>query len=144
MSYPRPAGKLPKDSALAWFETLEERRLLAVAINGGFLMVQGTPSDDKLIVSLDPHDSNTLVVDDNADDSTIGKSYRFDIHQLSLDITGIYLIGDSGSDLLQIDESNGPIRFACHIMGDSGDDTLIGGPGDDNLPHAGCLSVPMT
>ncbi len=125
MSYPRPLSLSQIASAPASVEYLENRTLLTVTIVDNLLTVQGTSADDVIIVSLDSHDPSTLVIADNE------RNYRFDIKQLSLDITAIYLVGDSGNDLLQINEAYGYITFTCRADGGTGDDTIIGAYGND-------------
>jgi len=58
-------GKEAKVAQLAAIEELESRRLLSVNINNGDLIIQGTPGDDVITLTVDADDPNTLVIDDN-------------------------------------------------------------------------------
>src|SRR4051812_45632512 len=112
-------------SSLLFAEQLEARTLLSVTIANGEMQIFGTDADDVIVIRLDADDPNLLVIEDN-DVSTF-----YEKRQLSLDVFAFFIEGFDGNDLLQIDESNGKIRIGVQIQGDAGDDTIIGGSGND-------------
>src|SRR3954469_3986648 len=111
-------------------EQLESRTLLSVTIQGGEMIVQGTDSDDVIIIHLDASDPNLLVIEDN-DVPTF-----FDRRQLSLEVLAFFVQGGDGSDFLQVDETNGKIHIGFTFQGEGGDDTIIGGSGNDFISGA--------
>ena len=121
------AQQHPTTGRAAAFEPLEQRRLLTVQLQDGFLIIDGTNSDDEIILSLDADDRRTLIVDDN------GQRHTFTLRQLALDVKGAFVTLGPGADLFEVDQTNGAIRFAIQVLGGSGDDTIIGGGGHDAL-----------
>jgi Ca2+-binding RTX toxin-like protein len=108
-------------------ELLETRRMFAVEITDGFLLVTGTNGDDEIIISIDADDRNSLIIDDN------GQRHAFDVRQIGFDIRGIQVAAGPGADLVEVDQKNGSIKAAFVFFGGSGDDTLIGGGGHDAI-----------
>jgi hypothetical protein len=100
-------------------ETLESRQVPTVALgNGGVLVIQGTPGDDRVIVRQDQN-ANTLTVNDNGVSSTFAAS----------SVTRIAVFLGDGNDWL--DACN--VRMPVTAFGGNGNDTLIGGLADDAL-----------
>src|SRR5436190_11870114 len=108
-------------------EELESRTLLSWTMQDGVLLITGTDADDVITISLDASDSNLLVVTDNDVPSFFNK------HDLAFDVHAIVMQGLDGNDDLEVDESNGRINFAVQATGDAGDDTIVGGSGNDFL-----------
>jgi Ca2+-binding RTX toxin-like protein len=100
-------------------ETLEQRRVLSVALDHGVLVVRGTAGDDQLQIYAS-READRLTVKDNGLDTS------FAVAQ----ITGILIQGGDGNDLLS---DWGDLALPMTISGGTGDDTLIGGVAHDQF-----------
>src|SRR5437016_2514541 len=108
-------------------ESFEPRRLLSVAplptLDGnGILHIQGTRHRDHITVSLET-DASKLDVTVNGVTSTFSTD----------DVHGIVATGGNGKDDIEISEANGLIFIPATLSGGNGNDTLVGGSGDDQL-----------
>src|SRR5688572_11448472 len=104
-------GKRPwgaEAGASPWFEALEGRRLMSVALAGGTLKITGTAGDDAYVVSINPDDATQLDV------SMCGHTDTFAL----ADITKMIKVklGD-GEDVFEVDDSNGPVNIRFKIEG---------------------------
>ena len=120
---PRKHRRKNSISPQSLIETLEGRRMLSVSVLNGALIVNGTPGDDTITVSLDP--------------VTKGM-FRVSVNGLlnGVDAVGLKRINISsleGNDLVLIDQSAGKITLPVNIAGGSGNDTMTGGSGADVL-----------
>src|SRR5689334_5190761 len=105
-------------------EVLELRRLLAAAVaptptldSNGILTVTGTAHADDITISLENADATKLDVNVDGTVTTFNTA----------DVKGIAAIGASGSDDIEIDQSNGAIDVPVTMAGGNGNDTLVGG-----------------
>jgi Ca2+-binding RTX toxin-like protein len=97
-------------------ETLESRRLLAVAVNSGVLTITGTGGADTYVVTRSG--SNIVVVENG------GGPQNFAVGS----VTSITASLGGGSDSLLISDD---VTQRSTINGEAGNDTLDGGGGDD-------------
>jgi hypothetical protein len=102
-------------------ERLEDRLAPSISVRSGVLSVVGTPQSDKAIITLKPGDASRLLVTLN------GETQRFVADR----IDQIRVTGGASRDLIEIDQSNGPILIPTMLNGQRGNDTIIGGGAAD-------------
>lgn len=116
-------------------EMLEERLCLSTSevalpvvsantatLRNGTLLVQGSNKSDTIKLSLAVEDHGLLQVDIN------GKmAGRFSL----TDVNFVRTYGLGGSDMMTVDEGEGPITKRVYMFGGNGNDTMITGSGDD-------------
>jgi Ca2+-binding RTX toxin-like protein len=117
----------------AVLETLEGRRLLSTTLASGVLSVNtGNVSDDNVSLALIPF-GPSIVVSEN------GTNRQFDIH----DVSGIKISTGGGNDRITLSNDTLTINIGvtqfhfalprATITGGSGNDTIQGGPGADEI-----------
>ena len=110
--------------AVSSVEQLESRTLLSAgpSLRGGLLMIKG---DNKIandiLVQLDASDATKLNVTFNGDTTTYNVA----------DVGRMKILGGKKNDRFEISELNGSISIAASLQGNQGNDTLIGGSGND-------------
>ncbi len=109
--------------AMVPVEVLESRDVPSATLSGGVLNIVGSSRADTVVVTLTPGDPTKLDVNEN------GRHRVFNASQ----VTSIKANGNSGNDLIEIDQSNGQITARTTLLGGAGNDTLIGGGGVDSL-----------
>ena len=112
-------------STMALSEMLESRTLLSSAsVSDGVLHIQG---DLKTANSISVHRTNSvdITVSINGKDQVFSSACN--------DITQIVIDGGNLADRLVVNESDGPLGIPVVMNGKVGDDTLIGGSGNDVL-----------
>ena len=102
-----------KNLNAAVIETLQSRRLLAVAVSGAQMFVTGTAGDDHVLISLDVADPSKLDVNLN------GQVQQFD----RTSITSIDVEAGAGPDQIVVDESAGGITIPMTLSGGGGNDS---------------------
>jgi len=116
-------------------EMLEERLCLSTSeaalpvvsantatLRNGTLLVQGSNKSDTIRMSLAVEDHGLLQVDIN------GKlAGRFSL----ADVKFVRTYGLGGSDMMTVDEAEGPITTRVYMFGGNGNDTIMTGSGDD-------------
>src|SRR5439155_5394923 len=101
----------------AFFEPLEDRRLLAIDLNSGVLNIVGTNRNDKILVD---SDGTNVTVHFGRDTQSF----------LATDVTSITIDGQKGNDRIEIGDA---VTVAATIFGGDGNDRLKGGSGNDIL-----------
>lgn len=113
-------------------ESLEERRLLAAGAfieGGGKLVVRGTAGNDQIYLANDPANSSELRV-------TVG-SQSWDFAKTR--VQQIRVEAGRGND--RIEASSGIGKAPLFVLGDAGNDTLVGGDNNDCLLGGGEADV---
>src|SRR2546421_9316020 len=98
-------------------QTLEQRRMLSVAVIDGRLCVGGTAHGDHIAVSVDPGEVNVTM---NENPRHFGLD---EVMRLRIQARG-------GNDVVTLDRS---VRLHSMVDGGAGDDSLTGGFGHDDL-----------
>jgi uncharacterized secreted protein with C-terminal beta-propeller domain len=122
------AGFIFSAAAQPVCQQLESRTLLSATIwtiNGDR---DGTPTDDTIVIQLDPNNSKQLqaIVNDEIVDTCLIKN-----------VSGIQINGGRGDDDITIDLGPDLDNIGSTILGGRGDDTITGGSGDDQLRGGG-------
>src|SRR5437764_6266042 len=91
-------------------ENLEERRLLSAVLVDGVLTIKGSTSDDSIVLSLAEGDSTHLAVNVNGTVTTFSISA----------VTRIVAYGNSGADLMKVDNVLGVVPFGVCLKGGDG------------------------
>jgi len=115
-------------AAHAVCDRLESRLLLTATvwtINGD---IDGTPTDDTIVVQLDPANSKQLqaLVNDEVAATRLIKNVK-----------SIVINGGGGDDDIAVDLGPDLDNIDATILGGKGDDTITGGSGDDELRGGG-------
>src|SRR4051812_14811788 len=97
-------------SADFFMQTLEERRMLSVAVVDGTLCVRGTDHGDRISVSVDHGQFNV---------SVNGHTHHFGLE----DVTKLKIQARGGNDLVSLDRS---VRLHSMVDGGAGDDSMMG------------------
>src|SRR5438105_2380552 len=106
----------------AFFEVLEDRRLMSFTFTAGVLTVNGTAANDAITVSR--QDANTLRLSDN------GIVNLFD----NGSVRRIVMNGLAGNDQLKVVSTSAlPVKQPATLNGGDGNDILVGGDGNDHL-----------
>ena len=105
------------------FEHLEPRSLFSVPGGSDPWLIQGTPGDDEIIVSVDPADSSRLVVKIGGE---VVESRTID------EVSRLKVFGLQGDDTIRINLPGG-VMIPASLHGGRGDDSLYGGAGNDFL-----------
>src|SRR5947208_2021993 len=110
-------------------EALEGRRLLSagptpVSVNSGQLRIKGTNGPDVIVVSLNATDATKLDVSLN------GTVTQVDAAQVT---RVIRVDGRGGNDDIRVDQTNGTISIPLIVEAGPGDDSVVGGSGDDRI-----------
>ena len=103
-------------------ESLESRRLFAMAFDNGVLVVTGSDAEDHVLVRSNPADSAQLLINLNG----VEKSFT------AATLPGIRFELGGGRDFLIVTESkNASVNVPMTINGGGGNDLLFGGSGND-------------
>ncbi|HET6249464.1 MAG TPA: hypothetical protein VFE47_17365 [Tepidisphaeraceae bacterium] len=89
----------------------------------GVVHAEGTPRNDYIEITLDAGDPSKLDVIIN------GTVAQFPLAS----VTGIVAAGGPGNDTIEVSELNGAIDLPATLTGGPGNDTLVGGSGNDSL-----------
>jgi hypothetical protein len=92
-------------------------------VHPGPLVINGTPGNDVIRVSIDPRDASRLDVVVN------GVTTRYALAA----ITGIRISSGQGNDDVETNELNGAVTIPMTLVGGNGNDTLVGGSGNDSI-----------
>lgn len=103
----------------AVLEALESRRLFAINLVAGVLVVTGTTGDDVITVYKDNGSSNVLV---DMNGSTFGP---YTPTQISAN--KVKVVGDAGNDQINLWQSGGgfDLQYPGEVYGDDGDDLIL-------------------
>ena len=104
-------------------ESLESRRLLAVTLDQGTLLITGTHKKDTITLTIDGSTPGQVSVRFN------GFVRRFRIG----DLKQINIQAGQGDDLIKIDNGKVNLTMPTRLYGSGGDDTIIGGRGKDRI-----------
>jgi hypothetical protein len=148
-----PAGAVRSHSSR--FESLEPRRLLSASVQGGTLLVTGTPGNDTITIDFNKQKSlyqvsinksvqtfrartvNAISVDAGAGNDSVILTPRVAINATLLGGAGNdTLTGGSSTDLIEGGFGNDLLHGGNGndlLYGDAGNDTLFGDAGNDTL-----------
>jgi Ca2+-binding RTX toxin-like protein len=104
-------------------ESLETRRLLAIALQGDTLVITGTKKNDTIDLTVDSGAPGRVSVRVN------GFLRRFTLS----DIDEINIQAGQGDDRIKIDNGKVELTTRTRLYGSGGDDTILGGRGKDRI-----------
>ena len=121
-------GHILSTAARPVCDQLESRTLLTATlwtINGD---IDGKPTDDSIVIQLDPHNSKQLqaIVNDDVVSTRLIKS-----------IKGIQINAGAGDDDITLELGPNLDDIDCTVFAGAGDDFIEGGSGDDFLRGGG-------
>jgi Ca2+-binding RTX toxin-like protein len=113
----------PSDRAISMIERLEIRRLLAVSLDDGTLIITGTKKQDTIELTVDIGAPGRVSVRVN------GFLRRFTLGE----INEINIQAGQGDDVIKIDNGKVELTTPTRMYGSGGDDTILGGRGKDRI-----------
>lgn len=114
------------------FEKLENRRLMSASLRDGILTIDGTDLDDS--ISVDQTADKIIVSLRNDDMDIMNPGPEIELAEFDLaEVRRIVIRGRGGNDLIEMDPE---LELAARISSHGGNDTVLGGKGDDTI-HGG-------
>ena len=110
-------------STTSIFESLEQRRLMAVSLSEGELLITGTKLNNNIRLTVEGTTPDQLTV------RIDGFVRRF----LLADVEKINIQAGQGNDLIAIDEGKSRLNQPTRLYGSGGDDTIQAGNGTDRI-----------